>query len=82
MTEQKSLAEMNTLTATITPDTEQMLKQEPFNLELEMLQADREVLENGMIHYVIPITDTHKIFIVREFILKVISRSMMPVSPQ
>ena len=60
---------------TITPNIEKMMKGEPFFLEIEMLQGSRKVLKDGRIKYRIEVADPHKQEIVKEFVLKMISKS-------
>ncbi len=61
----------------ITPYIEDLLKKEPFFLEIEMLQGTREVLNDGRIKYEIKIVDHTKQDIIKEFVLKMISQSHM-----
>lgn len=68
-----------TLTMEITPEMEKQFKGEPFFLEIEMLQGDREELENGMIKYKCVINDHDKAELMKEFVLKCISHSWAPV---
>jgi hypothetical protein len=63
------------LTMTITPDMEVIFKGDPFFLEIEMLQGEREVEPDGRIKYSITIKDNGKIELVKEFCLKLISMS-------
>lgn len=60
---------------TITPEMETMFKGDPFFLELEMLQGEKKILEDGMISYRITIADPDKAELVKEFALKCISLS-------
>jgi hypothetical protein len=59
----------------ITPEIENLMKGEPFFLEIEMLQGTRTELQDGRIEYKIQITDPAKKEMVVEFLLKMISNS-------
>jgi hypothetical protein len=49
------------------------LFRETFNIEVEMLQGNREVTPNGMIKYELKIYDEQKSQLIKEFILQMIS---------
>jgi hypothetical protein len=66
-----------TLEMTVTPTMEQQMKDAPFFLEIEILQGEREDLKDGRIRYKIEIHDMDKAELVKEFILKVISKSLL-----
>lgn len=63
------------LTMEITREMEEMFKGFPFFLEIEMLQGEREPLPDGRIKYKIEIADTDKAELMKEFLLKMISKS-------
>lgn len=62
-------------TMELTPDMERLFKGEPYFLEIEMLQGEREVLEDGRVKYIIEVHDPQKQEIIKEFCLKMISKS-------
>lgn len=66
--------EYSELNLEITMDMEQIFKDE-LNLEIEMMQGERTVLPNGMISYKLKIYDDKKSDMIKEFCLKVISKS-------
>lgn len=64
-----------TLKMTITPEMEKQFKGYPYFLEIEMMQGDRKVLKDGRIKYWIEIDDEEKADLMKEFVLKMISKS-------
>lgn len=64
-----------TLKMTITPEIEKQFKSYPYFLEIEMMQGDRKVLKDGRIKYRIEIDDEEKADLMKEFVLKMISKS-------
>lgn len=64
------------VTMEVTPDMEQIMKEE-FNLELELLQAERKPHPDGSGRSILKfmITDQDKAEMLRDFVLKVISQS-------
>lgn len=62
------------LTMEVTPTVEMKLK-EAFNLEVEILQGDREIMPDGRNKITIKIYDATKCEMVKEFCLKMISQS-------
>lgn len=66
--------EYGLLTMELTPEMEKVVK-EQFNLEIEMMQGDKESLPGGMTKYTIKIYDDQKCEMVKEFVLKMISES-------
>jgi hypothetical protein len=64
------------LNMVLTPDMEKMMKDFPWFLEIEMLEADRRVLSDGRIEYKnVVIADDEKAELLKEFVLKMISHS-------
>jgi hypothetical protein len=65
------------ITANMESRLESLLKGDPFFLETEMLQGEKEILPNGNIKYKIRVEDEFKKVLLREFSLKMISHSPM-----
>lgn len=59
----------------ISTEMEDILKQPPFCLEMEMMSGERTVLNDGRIEYHIEINDPDKDEVIKEFMLKTISKS-------
>ena len=62
------------LTMEITPDMEESILN-LFDLKIEILKGTRETMEDGKIRIKIFITDEDKAMMVKEFVLKMISKS-------
>lgn len=58
----------------VTPQMAIIFKEE-FNLEIEMMQGEKELLPNGNTRYTIRVFDDQKNEIIKEFCLKIISKS-------
>lgn len=62
---------------TITTVMEDLLKGDPFFLEIEMMKAERVVLSNGLVKYSsLIIEDEFKKELMKEFVLRAISLSV------
>ena len=72
---QQKASEPATLEMELTPEMEKCLKGEPFFLEIEMLQGEKQDLPDGRVRYTLIIQDQFKIDLIKEFVLKLISSS-------